>query len=365
MNHTSAGEESHGDAGEIANSGSGCNVLGNFSVGQCQQLIAVLSAQLQQNTQGNEPQMPLVSNFSGIHTVSRISSFHNNSDTWILDSGTTHHVCCTLSSFYSVTDSHIPYVSLPNGLTASIHKVGNVRLSSLITLKDVLYVPSFKYNLISISALTQQTSSVLIFSNETCVIQDVNKRNQIGMGRRFGNLYSFNKSDFSSTLRNIVSFPISNNTLCHYRLGHPSRIKSHALNKELTFNSSNDTDFICHDCHLSKQKRLPFISHNNLSGSVFDLIHYHIWGPFHIISVEGYKYFLTIVDDHSRYTWIYPLHAKSDAQKVIPSFFTLVQTQFNKKIKASRSDNAKELLFSDFCNFLGVIHYKSCVQRPQ
>jgi len=37
----------------------------------------------------------------------------------------------------------------------------------------------------------------------------------------------------------------------------------------------------------------------------FDLIHVDIWGPYFVPSFEGHGYFLTIVDDFSRFTWIY------------------------------------------------------------
>ena len=55
-----------------------------------------------------------------------------------------------------------------------------------------------------------------------------------------------------------------------------------------------------------------------MANSPFELLHLDIWGPFHTLSIEGYKYFLTIVDDHSRFTWVYMLKSKSDAQIIIP-----------------------------------------------
>lgn len=49
---------------------------------------------------------------------------------------------------------------------------------------------------------------------------------------------------------------------------------------------------MCHVCPLAKQKRLLFISNNNMSKSPFDLVHTYVWGLFAIESVEGYRYFL-------------------------------------------------------------------------
>lgn len=89
----------------------------------------------------------------------------------------------------------------------------------------------------------------------------------------------------------------------HKRLGHPSfsRIKrlphlvSHVFDNNLTH---------CDVCPLAKHKRLPFPSNSqDTSSCPFELIHRDIWGPFQSQSIDGFKYFLTIVDDYSRSTW--------------------------------------------------------------
>ena len=45
------------------------------------------------------------------------------------------------------------------------------------------------------------------------------------------------------------------------------------------------------------------------------MIHVDIWGPYSIPSIHGHKYFLIIVDDYSRYTWIFPLKQKFEVVK--------------------------------------------------
>lgn len=63
-------------------------------------------------------------------------------------------------------------------------------------------------------------------------------------------------------------------------------------------------DSHCKVCPLAKQKRLSFPFRNKLSDHAFALLHLDVWGPFSTESVEGYKYFLTIVDDCTLVTWI-------------------------------------------------------------
>ena len=132
----------------------------------------------------------------------------------------------------------------------------------------------------------------------------------------------------------------------------------------MDFDSSFDLT-PCNVCPLAKQRCLPYISLNKRCSSTFDLLHLDIWGPFSVGSVEGYKFFLTIVDDYSRVTWVYMLKNKSEVQKYIPDFFAFVKKQFGKEVKAIRSDNAPKLFLSNFYHSLGVIHYRSCVETPQ
>lgn len=96
---------------------------------------------------------------------------------------------------------------------------------------------------------------------------------------------------------------------------------------------------------FSKVKKLHFSSNPTLSYASFDVIHLDTSGPFHVPIVEGHRFFLTIVDDHSRYTWTYMLKTELEVITVFPNFYTMFQTQFNISIKSVRCDNASELAF--------------------
>ena len=95
-------------------------------------------------------------------------------------------------------------------------------------------------------------------------------------------------------------------------------------------------DFYCSICHLAKQKHLSFVSNNNLTFAAFDLIHIDIWGPFKIVTFDGFKYFITVIDDCTLFTWVFLLKTKSEAQQAIPQCFCMVLTQFQIVIKGVR-----------------------------
>jgi len=64
--------------------------------------------------------------------------------------------------------------------------------------------------------------------------------------------------------------------------------------------------------------------------------------------MHGHHYFLTIIDDYSRYTWTHLMHTKAETRKIITDFIAYVETQFDSKVKTIRSDNGAEFLMHDF-----------------
>ena len=87
----------------------------------------------------------------------------------------------------------------------------------------------------------------------------------------------------------------------------------------------------CDVCHLSKSSRLPFSSSLSRSSNPFEIVHSDIWGPV-LESYDGFKYFVTFVDDFTRITWLYLLKFKSKVLYVFKDFHKLVNTQFSSHI---------------------------------
>lgn len=60
-----------------------------------------------------------------------------------------------------------------------------------------------------------------------------------------------------------------------------------------------------------------------------------VWGPYSISTHDGFKYFLTIVDDATRSTWAFQMKTKSEVRPLIMSSYNMIQTQFEVGIKAN------------------------------
>jgi len=88
-------------------------------------------------------------------------------------------------------------------------------------------------------------------------------------------------------------------------------------------------------------------------------------GPLAITSVDGHRYFLTVVDDFSRHTWIAFLKTKSKVQGCIKSFITLVETQFSTTVKCIRFDQGPEFNLHQFYSLNDIEHQMSCVETTQ
>ena len=151
----------------------------------------------------------------------------------------------------------------------------------------------------------------------------------------------------------------------HHRLGHPSISRLNLLSHVISGLNTHSISPHCNICNLSKMKRLPFPTSVHIFLLPFDLIHCDIWGPFHVPTINSQRYFLTIVDDCTRYTWIFLMKLKSETRTLLQSFFKLIQNQFSSSIKVLRSDNGLEFSMDDFYTQQGTIHQTSCMGTPQ
>jgi transposase InsO family protein len=99
-----------------------------------------------------------------------------------------------------------------------------------------------------------------------------------------------------------------------------------------------------------------------------ELLHMDLFGPIAYISISGSKYCLVIVDDYSRFTWVFFLQEKSQTQDTLTIFLRRAQNEFRLRIKKIRSDNGMEFKNSEIEGFLeeeGIKHEFSSPYTPQ
>ncbi|GKB69148.1 retrovirus-related pol polyprotein from transposon TNT 1-94 [Tanacetum coccineum] len=86
------------------------------------------------------------------------------------------------------------------------------------------------------------------------------------------------------------------------------------------------------------------------------------------MSINHEKYTLVIVNEYSRYTWVYFLRKKSQAPEMIMSFIRMVENQNDVKVKQIRTDNGTEFRnceHESFCYKKGISQNFSSPYTPE
>ena len=130
--------------------------------------------------------------------------------------------------------------------------------------------------------------------------------------------------------------------LWHRRLGHISNQRIQRLVSEGILDPLDFFNFqVCIECIKGKQTNMRKNDANRCS-DILELIHTNICGPFPTTSWNGQQYFITFIDDYSRYGYLYLIHEKCQSLDVFKNFKAEVENQLSKKIKVVRSDHGGE-----------------------
>jgi transposase InsO family protein len=140
----------------------------------------------------------------------------------------------------------------------------------------------------------------------------------------------------------------NSSNLWHKRLGHISRERLEKLVKDEILSNLDFTDLgVCVDCIKGKQTKHTKKGATR-STKLLEIIHTDICGSFDTPSFGKEKYFITFIDDFSRYGYIYLLHEKSQAVNVFEVYITEVERQLERKVKIIRSDRGGEY-YGKYC----------------
>ncbi|KAF7841251.1 Retrovirus-related Pol polyprotein from transposon TNT 1-94 [Senna tora] len=248
---------------------------------------------------------------------------------WYPDSGASNHLTNNADNIQQKQ----PYdggetVRIGNGKGLEIHHIGHSSLlssNSPVKLQKIMHVPTIKYNLLSVSKLTNDNNVFVEFHSDKFFVKSQDTNQILLKGRAKNGLYCFDDFQLlhhvSDPSAYIASTTLSSSSpiefgLWHSRLGHPSsKIVTSILkscNIECKLNKDVTTS-VCHSCCLGKNHALPFPSSLTTYSKPLELIHTDLWGPAPMTSSRGFKYYMSFVDAYSKYTWLYLLPTKSSA----------------------------------------------------
>ncbi|XP_019230719.1 PREDICTED: uncharacterized protein LOC109211623 [Nicotiana attenuata] len=134
-------------------------------------------------------------NFAGLIACTSSIDFDNPSckcfsaktDLWILDFRASHHMTFNKTHLQNIVSLPYPLlVKLPNGYKVKVTEIGDVSLTPIIVLYKVLFIPSFKFNLVSISSLAVHLKCVASFFDTSCLLQAHSLKRPLEIGYPFG-----------------------------------------------------------------------------------------------------------------------------------------------------------------------------------
>ena len=291
---------------------------------------------------------------------------------WILDSGASKHVAGTSTEFESYTQypiTHCETIQTADGTSQPIKGVGSVQCTPTIKLSDVLHVPAFPVNLLSLSALIDQIDCRITLDKKICLIQERMTGRKLGTGTRRSGLWymdrDVSRSGASPILAVLVGVSETMAMIHHCRMGHMAFDKMSKMFPDV-MRGVDKSKLVCDACEYAKHTRISYLSKGLRSISPFMLIHSDVW-TCPVVSVSGMKYFVTFIDCHTRMTWVYLMRHKDEVFQCFQEFYAYVRNQFNVQVQVIRSDNGTEYVNKQFGGFLsaqGIMHQTSCPDTP-
>jgi hypothetical protein len=130
-----------------------------------------------------------------------------------------------------------------------------------------------------------------------------------------------------------------------------------------------EKDRLCAVCQVGKQAGSTHQSKNVMTTTrPLELLHMDLFGPVAYLIIRGSKYSFVIVDDFSRFTWVFFLQDKSETQGTLKCFLRRAQNEFELRVKKIRNDNGSEfknLQVEEYLEEEGIKHEFSAPYTPQ
>ena len=247
----------------------------------------------------------------------------------------------------------------------STKAVGVARLNfrnKFLILNNVFFIPGFRRNLISISMLHEQLFSISFINNEIVISRNgldiCHAKPENGLyvlrptERSLNNSELFKVEHPKSNKRQKFSYS-DNTCLWHLRLGHINLDRINRFVKDGPLRKLNvGTLPICESCLESKMTKRPFSAKGERYKEPLQLVHSDVCGPLIAQARGSYEYFVTFIDDYSRYSYVYLMHKKSETIGKFKEFMEKDEKQLGKSLKTLQSDRGGEYLDTEFKDHL-------------
>lgn len=211
-----------------------------------------------------------------------------------------------------------------------------------------------------------------MFTKAGCTIEKGNKVFVIGV--RKNGLYQLQINMEDRPVACLATGTSKENALWHKRLGHISTGSLQTLAKKgmlkgLDYDPNNDKQ-ICEACVFGKQHKDHFLRRSNgvRTDDLLELVHTEVCGPMEAASKGGSKYFVSFIDEYSRFVHIEPMKHKSEVLGLFKAYKARVELELVRKIKRLCSDNGGEYrnnAYNQLCLQVGIKREFIVAYNPQ
>jgi len=280
-------------------------------------------------------------------TTSQDIPFEEKSNSFLLDSGASDHICGATTLFTSkrkILDKHI--VVTANGEIQATHK-GTINLTLdnnlRVEMKNVLYWKNAP-NLISVPTLASNGIQTLFKEDQALLLKN-------GINTKYTALKRGLNTYTVKFIKESTVFKAVSKKVWHARLNHCSESR---LEKTVPKSICPDIEKpllnnICKGCVFGKMHRADIKRKTPTKREPLELIAADCMGPFDF-SVNGKRYSLTIVDTGAKFIWSHPFRTRTQVPLLIIEFLKKIERQFPKKIiffDQIMVLNSKMILFID------------------
>nr|GEW28280.1 zinc finger, CCHC-type [Tanacetum cinerariifolium] len=234
---------------------------------------------------------------------------------------------------------------------------------------NVYYIPNLKSNILSLGQLTENGCKI-IMKNNILLLYGQDKKLLMRVERSRNRLYKIN---LKVGMPMCLLANLENHAwLWHARLGHLNfdLIKQMTQKKLVEgIPSINHKNRACNACLLGKHSRAPFPNQTNTKSSEpLNLVFGDLCGPISPETESRKNYMFLLVNDCTRYMWVYFLKSKDKALETFKEFKLKVENEVGKKLKSFRTDRGGEFTsreFTCYCKENGILRQLTAPYSPQ
>src|SRR4051812_42084549 len=292
---------------------------------------------------------------------------------WYLDSGCSTHMTGRRDWFVQINQVVKNKVKFAEDSTLMAEGVGDVLIEKKdgghSMIKDVLYIPGIKCNLLSIGQLLEKGCNIRL---EDKILRFVDASGVLILKAPMATNRTFKVELKVLEHRCLATAASREEWLWHYRLGHLNFCDLKALQQEGMVTGLphiNVPAELCEECVKGKQHKGSFSKDaGHRTNAHLEVVYSDVCGPMQVDTLGGNRYFVTFIDDFSRKLWTYVIKRKDEVFDVFKRFKSMAERQCGRKLKILKTDGGGEytsVAFGKYCDDEGIVREVVPPYTPQ